>query len=69
MRYIFLIIYSLAFTCSFSQTKKTVKPTRILFVFDASNSMKAMHQGITRMEGAKNLFYKFMIFYPKQFYF
>lgn len=60
MRYIFLIIYSLAFTCSFSQTKKTVKPTRILFVFDASNSMKAMHQGITRMEGAKNLFYKFI---------
>ena len=36
------------------------KPTRILFVFDASNSMKSQHQNMTRIEGAKNLFYKFI---------
>ncbi|MBK9284632.1 MAG: VWA domain-containing protein [Sphingobacteriaceae bacterium] len=40
--------------------KKSVKATRILFVFDASNSMKNMHQNLTRMEGAKQLFFKFV---------
>ena len=61
MRYLFIIFcFTLSHLCSFAQTKKTVKITRILFVFDASNSMKAMYQNQTRMEGAKNLFYKFI---------
>ncbi len=42
------------------QKKDPVKPVRILFVFDASRSMTAKHNGITRMEGAKNLFYRFI---------
>lgn len=33
---------------------------RILFVFDASKSMIAKHQNSTRMDGAKNLFYRFV---------
>lgn len=60
MRYLFLILYFTLSVNSFSQTKKTAKPTRVLFVFDASNSMKAIYKDITRMEGAKNLFYKFI---------
>lgn len=43
-----------------SQPKKTVKQTRILFVFDASKSMNTRHQNTTRMDGAKNLFYRFV---------
>jgi len=61
MRYLFLILFIVTSNlCNYAQTKKPVKLTRVLFVFDASNSMKSMHQGITRMEGAKNLFYKFI---------
>ena len=61
MRYLFIILFiSLSHLTGLAQTKKPVKLTRVLFVFDASNSMKSMHQGITRMEGAKNLFYKFI---------
>ena len=41
-------------TFSFSQT------TRVLFVFDASNSMKTVYDGKPRIEHAKNLFYKFI---------
>lgn len=46
----------------FSQViKKNVpRPTRILFIFDASKSMNAKHQATTRMDGAKTLFYKFI---------
>jgi Ca-activated chloride channel family protein len=39
---------------SFAQT------TRVLFVFDASNSMKTMYDGKPRIEKAKELFYKFI---------
>lgn len=61
MRYLFIIIFiSLIHLVGLPQTKKPVKLTRVLFVFDASNSMKSMHQGMSRMEGAKNLFYKFI---------
>ncbi len=60
MRYLFFILYFTISVNSFAQTKKTVKLTRVLFVFDASNSMKAIYKDITRMEGAKNLFYKFI---------
>lgn len=60
MRSIAFIIFLIAFKFGFSQKKIITKPTRILFVFDASNSMKSIHQNTTRMEGAKNLFYKFI---------
>jgi Ca-activated chloride channel family protein len=44
----------------FSQKKPIAKQTRILFVFDASKSMIAKHDNTTRMDGAKNLFFKFI---------
>jgi Ca-activated chloride channel family protein len=40
--------------------------TRVLFVFDASNSMKTKHKNTTRIEGAKELFYKFLDSLSKQ---
>src|ERR1700756_169241 len=52
--YIIAIYYwLLAFNCN-AQT------TRVLFVFDASNSMKTMYDGKPRIEKAKELFYKFI---------
>ncbi len=44
----------------FSQVQKSNALTRILFVFDASNSMLAKHQNMSRIEGAKILFHKFV---------
>jgi Ca-activated chloride channel homolog len=56
-----IIILFCFFTLSFSaQTKKQEQVTRILFVFDASNSMVNKHGLLTRMQGAKDLFYKFV---------
>lgn len=44
-----------------AQVRKTEQSlTRVLFVFDASNSMKAKHGSQTRIQGAKDLFYKFI---------
>lgn len=44
-----------------AQVKKTEPGlTRVLFVFDASNSMKARHGTQTRIQGAKELFYRFI---------
>jgi Ca-activated chloride channel family protein len=43
-----------------AQKKPVSKPTFVLFVFDASNSMVAKHQNTSRIEGAKELFYKFI---------
>lgn len=40
--------------------------TRVLFVFDASKSMKAEYKKNTRMQGAKELFYKFIDSLNKQ---
>jgi len=59
MRKVFciLLLFPLVFC---AQKKAAPKPTRILFVFDASNSMKSQHQGMSRIEGAKNLFFKFI---------
>lgn len=42
------------------QKRQSIKPTRILFVFDASNSMRSQHEGKTRMDGAKTLFFRFI---------
>lgn len=44
----------------FGQKNQAPKPTRILFVFDASKSMSAKHQNMTRMEGAKQLLNRFL---------
>jgi Ca-activated chloride channel family protein len=43
-----------------AQTKLSKKATRVLFVFDASRSMKSKFDNTTRMEGAKLLFYRFI---------
>ena len=60
MRIITAILFSLIFFAGFSQKKTTPKQTRILFVFDASKSMIAKHENMLRIDGAKNLFYKFI---------
>lgn len=50
-----------------AQVKKTEPSlTRVLFVFDASNSMKTKHKNTTRIQGAKELFYKFLDSLNKQ---
>lgn len=50
-----------------AQVKKTEPTiTRVLFVFDASNSMKVKHADKTRIQGAKDLFYKFIDSLGKQ---
>ncbi len=58
----FVYISALVFGVSFLHAQKnlTAKPTRILFVFDASKSMSARFEGTTRMDGAKQLLYKFI---------
>ena len=58
MRLISLFLICVSF--GFGQKKLKPKSTRILFVFDASKSMKTEYNGITRIEGAKKLFYKFI---------
>lgn len=60
MRFLSLIVSICLFMRISAQTKPTIKPTRILFVFDASKSMTNKFQNISRMDGAKNLFYKFI---------
>lgn len=60
MRLLYIIfIFCFGFSV-FSQSKKSEKITRVLFVFDASRSMINNHGNISRMEGAKKLFYKFV---------
>lgn len=52
---------------SLAQVRKTEPSlTRVLFVFDASNSMKMKHNSTTRIQGAKELFYKFLDSLNKQ---
>jgi Ca-activated chloride channel homolog len=59
LRY-FTIVLVFISSLTFAQAKKQEQITRVLFVFDASNSMVSKHGAITRMQGAKNLFYKFI---------
>lgn len=49
-----------------AQAPKTAPLTRILFVFDASNSMVSKHNNTSRIEGAKILFHKFIDSLSKQ---
>src|SRR4051812_14053461 len=60
MRFYFSIIFLFIASLALSQKKTVPKPIRILFVFDASKSMIAKHENSTRMDGAKNLFYRFV---------
>lgn len=60
MRLIYFIVFVSLCLFARSQKKTAPKPVRILFVFDASKSMIAKHQNSTRMDGAKNLFYRFV---------
>ncbi len=70
MKLLRFILFSIVLCCSQSvcaQVKK-IEPslTRVLFVFDASKSMKAEYKTTTRMQGAKELFYKFLDSLNKQ---
>lgn len=59
---IYTILISALFANVLAAQVKKIEPaiTRVLFVFDASNSMKAKHGDKTRIQGAKDLFYKFI---------
>jgi Ca-activated chloride channel family protein len=57
---ILILLICILSLSGFSQAKKPEQLTRILFVFDASNSMNSKHGPSTRMQGAKDLFYKFI---------
>ena len=60
MRSYYLILFLFLTLLGFGQKKPVPKPVRILFVFDASKSMIAKYENMTRMDGAKNLFYRFI---------
>lgn len=60
MRFLYLLLFSGCFLFAAGQKKPAPKPTRILFVFDASKSMVAKYENSSRMDGAKNLFYRFI---------
>lgn len=60
-----IVLFFILFVSLLQAQKKTaaklaVKPTYVLFVFDASNSMSTKFHAATRMDGAKDLFYKFI---------
>ncbi|MDF2448240.1 MAG: hypothetical protein K0R26_744 [Bacteroidota bacterium] len=65
---ILLIIFFLFLLNGLRAQVKKAEPTvtRVLFVFDASNSMKAKYNCSTRIQGAKELFYKFLDSLNKQ---
>lgn len=67
LRFIPFIVILFCSQLIYAQVKK-IEPslTRVLFVFDASNSMKTKHKNTTRIEGAKALFYKFIDSLNKQ---
>lgn len=60
MRSVVIILLSFLFLNGLGQKKNAPKQTRILFVFDASKSMIAKFENTLRIDGAKNLFYKFI---------
>lgn len=60
MRFTSTILFIVLCFFGYGQKKPIAKQTRILFVFDASKSMIAKHDKTTRMDGAKNLFFKFI---------
>lgn len=70
MKFFQVITLSMFFLGAYSvkaQVKKTEPTlTRVLFVFDASKSMKTQHNKTTRIQGAKELFYRFIDSLNKQ---
>lgn len=67
MRFKLLIFFCYLTSVFFGQVKKTeTSITRVLFVFDASKSMKTKHGNKTRIVGAKELFYNFLDSLSKQ---
>ncbi len=60
VRYFLLPIFLITVQMLHSQKKDAPKQVRVLFVFDASKSMSARFESATRMDGAKNLFYRFI---------
>ncbi|MEO8761555.1 MAG: VWA domain-containing protein [Bacteroidia bacterium] len=54
------IVYILSLILCFISHILCAQTTRVLFVFDASNSMKTMYDSKPRIEQAKTLFYKFI---------
>ena len=59
-KYIFIFFIFIFSFPHFAQQKKQTQITRVLFVFDASNSMISKHGNSTRIQSAKDLFYKFI---------
>lgn len=67
MRALFVIYFLGCTTLFLAQAKKNDNSiTRVLFVFDASRSMKTQHGSKTRIVGAKELFYNFLDSLSKQ---
>lgn len=67
MRFKVLIFFYFLTSVFFAQVKKAeTSITRVLFVFDASKSMKTKHGNKTRIVGAKELFYNFLDSLSKQ---
>ena len=60
MKNIFFIFIALSWQLSAQRPLPAKKTTRVLFIFDASKSMVTKFEGKTRMEGAKELFYKLL---------
>lgn len=58
--YIIVFVFICFINLTSAQTKKTESLTRVLFVFDVSKSMINKHGPVTRIQGAKELFYKFI---------
>ncbi len=65
----YIFIFTLVCLCLQHRAQvKKAEPTltRVLFVFDASNSMQSKHGNKTRIQGAKDLFYNFLDSLSKQ---
>jgi len=60
MRLIVFLLLLWQFTSAQTKSKPVPRNTRILFVFDASRSMVAKYQGTSRMDGAKQLFFRLL---------
>ena len=67
-RYYIFIFILLCLSLQHNAQIKKEEPTltRVLFVFDASNSMQSKHGSKTRIQGAKDLFYNFLDSLSKQ---
>jgi len=60
LKNISIISLLLTINCFLLTNNCNAQTTRVLFVFDASNSMKTMYDNKPRIDQAKTLFYKFI---------